>query len=181
MATSPSEPVRQVPDFVVRGHDGRRTRLSTLAAGGPLVLLVHPGLGDPRSLELLMEYRDRGRGFRMQGMQIAALSPDEPSALDFLRSERGLPFALLSDEGSGAISALGGLVGSEGLAVLLLDRARFVRHRPRAPLGSADGLLLLVKRGAVKSAKRPFPRLGGFVRDLIDLVRHRPWTTRPAR
>jgi peroxiredoxin len=178
MAAPPSESARQVPNFAVRGHDGRRTRLSSLAAGGPLVLLVHPGLGDPRSLELLMEYRDRGRGFRLQGIQIAALSPDEPSALDFLRSERGLPFALLSDEGSGAISALGGLVGSEGLAVLLLDRARFVRHRPRAPLGSADGLIVLAKRGEAKGPRRPFPRLGAFV---CDLVRHRPWITRPAR
>lgn len=172
--SSMSELSRQVPDFAVTDHEGRVTRLSRLASGGALVLLVHPGLREPRSLELLAEYRDRALGFRLQGAQIAALSPDEPSALAFLRAERGLPFALLSDRDRSAISALGGLAlgrESSGLSVLLLDRARVVRHHARAPLGSADELLRLVKRGLARGRTPAVVRLGAFLKERFVALR----------
>lgn len=168
--SSKSELSRQVPDFAVADHEGRVTRLSRLASGGALVLLVHPGLREPRSLELLMEYRDRALGFQLQGARIASLSPDDPSALAFLRSERGLPFALLSDRDRAAISALGGLAlgrESAGLSVLLLDRARVVRHRAPSPLGSADELLLLVKRGLARGRTPAVVRLFAFLRERV--------------
>lgn len=182
--SSKSELPRQVADFAVADHEGHPARLSKLASGGPLILLVHPGLRDPRSLELLIEYRDRALGFRLQGARIASLSPDEPSALAFLRSERGLPFALLSDPDRSAISALGGLaLGREtgGLSVLLLDRGLVVRHRARAPLGSADELVLLVKRGIARGRGPRLARLTAFVRERLGSLRQKSWTARPAR
>src|SRR6202140_5667988 len=115
MAQRPKNEVpRQVADFSVPEQGGRTVRLSSLTAPGPLVLLVHPGVAHPGSVALLMEYRDRVLNFQLHGAQIASISPDESSALAYVRTARGLPFTLLSDPARAALSALGALGGSGG-------------------------------------------------------------------
>ncbi|GAC1338227.1 MAG: hypothetical protein NVSMB23_05700 [Myxococcales bacterium] len=184
MAERPtSEMPRQVADFSVPEQGGKRVRLSSLTGRGPLVLLVHPGVTHPQSVALLLEYRDRALNFRQHGAQIASISPDEASALAFLRSARGLPFPLLSDPGRTALSALGALGGNggEGMAVLLLDRARRVRHQQRAALGSSEALLTLVKRGGGRGRPPFFPRLRAALRTLRVRWANRGFATRATR
>lgn len=178
-----NEAARQVADFAVLEQGGRTVRLSSLTGAGPLVLLVHPGVTHPDSLLLLMEYRDRALNFQQQGAQIASISPDETSALAFVRSARGLPFTLLSDPGRGALSALGALGGNGGhdMAVLLIDRARRVRHHEPVALGSSDALLTLVKRGAARGRLPLLPRLLDGLRSLGGRFAGPRYTTRATR
>jgi thioredoxin-dependent peroxiredoxin len=184
MAQRPKNEVpRQVADFSVPEQGGRTVRLSSLTGSGPLVLLVHPGVAHAGSVALLMEYRDRVLNFQLHGAQIASISPDESSALAYVRTARGLPFTLLSDPARAALSALGALGGSGGsdMAVLLLDRARRVRHHERVALGSSDALLTLVKRGVARGRRQFFPRLSAGLRALRDRFESRRYATRATR
>jgi thioredoxin-dependent peroxiredoxin len=178
-----SEMPRQVADFSVSEQGGLRVRLSSLTQPGPLVLLVHPGVTHAGSVALLMEYRDRVLNFKLHGAHVASISPDEASALAYVRTARGIPFMLLSDPGRTALSALGALGGNGGgeMAVLLLDRARRVRHHERSALGSSDALLTLIKRGIARGRPQIFPRLSAGLRALRDRFTSRRYATRATR
>lgn len=184
MAERPkSEVPRQVADFSLLEQGGHTVRLSSLTGPGPLVLLVHPGVTHAGSVALLMEYRDRALNFQRHGAQIASISPDETSALAFVRSARGLPFILLSDPGRAALSALGALGGNgrNDMAVLLIDRARRVRHHDGVGLGSSEALLTLIKRGLARGRPQLFPRLSARLRALRDRFASRVYVTRATR
>src|SRR5690242_12739236 len=97
----------KLPDLELLDEAGRPLALSSLAQRGPLLILFFGGLGDREGLRLLADYRDSTLALSRAGVTLCAIGHAEPSALRFLRSERGLGFAMLADADATALSRLG--------------------------------------------------------------------------
>src|SRR3954465_13665467 len=76
---------------------GKTTTLSKVAGDRVLVLLVYGGASSKDAVRHLLDFRDATMAFDKLGARIAAVSPDDPAAAAFLKTERGLGFPLLWD------------------------------------------------------------------------------------
>ncbi len=168
-------PGQHLPEVTLRTEVGKPVRLGELLQGGPLVLLFFGGSNDLRSVQRLLEFRDRTLSFHLAGARIAAISTDGPSLSAFLRSERGLAFSILSDEGGKAAAAFGMLDGQVARSAgFLIDAGLVVRQRWLGSQISAGELLTAVKRGAARpegSAKKGGRRFGRL-RHLLSTIQH---------
>ena len=97
----------KLPDLELLDEAGRPLALSSLPGRGPLVILFFGGVNDPEGLRLLADYRDSTLALFRSGVTVCAIGHAEPSALRFLRAERGLGFAMLADADATALSRLG--------------------------------------------------------------------------
>lgn len=154
----------QAADLDLLDEAGRPVVLSSLARG-PLVALVFRGPADPESLKLLREYRDATLSLRMAGVSVCAIGHADPSALSYMRMERGLGFPVLADADGTALSRWG-MLDCNGL--FLLDRGLVVRQRALDGRAPADAMLTFVRRGGMRRR----PRLGERVAHALHALAH---------
>ncbi len=134
----------QAPDLDLLDEAGKPVVLSSLAGRGPLLLLVFRDPDDEAGLELLRDYRDYTLALRRTGVSIAGVAHAEPSALAYMRMERGLGFPLLADPDGTQLSRLQLL---DQVALVLLDRRLRVRLSAAGHRAPAQQLLTLARRG----------------------------------
>jgi peroxiredoxin len=136
----------QLPDLVLLDETGKHALLSELPKGAPLVLLcIDPD--DPKSRELLRQYRDLTLALKRAGVGIAAVANAEPSSLSYLRMEMGLGFPVFADFDGTQLERVG-MKGQAGL--LLLDPELHLQQRALGGRIPADQMLSFVKRGGTR-------------------------------
>src|SRR3954467_8077443 len=94
-------------DVPLLDSKGKATSLSRLQGDRVLVLLVYEGASSPQAVRHLLDFRDATMAFDKLGARIAAVSPDEPAAAAFLKTERGLAFTVACDPGKKALREWG--------------------------------------------------------------------------
>jgi peroxiredoxin len=114
---------RTLPALTLRDDTGASVALDSLR-GKPSWLLFFRGVYCPSCRAQLQALAARAAAIESSGIELLAISPDQPEALARLRSEMGLSFRLLSDANETAVTAL-----CAGLAhcQLLADREGIVR------------------------------------------------------
>jgi peroxiredoxin len=137
----------KLPDLELLDEAGRPLALSSLAQRGPLCILFFGGLGDREGLRLLADYRDSTLALSRAGVTLCAIGHAEPSALRFLRSERGLGFAMLADADATALSRLGML---ERTGLFLVGSDLTVKLRALGTKTPADAMRAFVRRGGAR-------------------------------
>jgi peroxiredoxin len=154
----------QAPDLTLLDEMGRQVSLSSLA--GPLLVLVFRSATDEASLHLLRDYRDCTVALFREGLALCGVAQAEPSALSFLRSERGLGFPLLADP-CGAQLAKWAVCDSN--AVFLLDHELRVLQRADDERAPAEAML-----GSVRRSRRAEhqPALLARVANYLQAVRY---------
>jgi len=158
---------------------GKTTSLSRLAGDRVLVLLVYEGAASPTAVRHLLELRNATMAFDRLGARIAAVSPDEPPSAAFLKTERGLGFALACDPEKKALREWGLVdpgTGEVRESLFVLGRDRGVKALSMGKLTDADKILLFIRRGGAKGATRAEPsaaaRVGGFFVRAAAAIRH---------
>ena len=154
-------------DLDLLDEAGRPAVLSSLAAAGPLLALVFRDPSDEAGLALLRDYRDVTLALRRYGVSICAIAQAEPSALAYLRHERGLGFPLFADPDGTALSRWG-MLGATGL--LLLDPDLTVKQRALGSRAPADAMLTFVRRGGGRGHHGPRKRFAHFLRALSHAI-----------
>lgn len=137
----------RAPDLDLLDEAGRPQLLSSLARSGPLLVLVFPGVDDEQGRALLRDYRDVTLAFRKAGVSLCGIAHAEPSALAYLRHERGLGFPLFADL-DGAQLARWEMLAETG--VVLLDRDLTVKQRALGLRAPAGMMLTFVRRGIAR-------------------------------
>jgi peroxiredoxin len=114
---------RPLPSLTLRDDTGASVALDGLR-GKPTWLLFFRGVYCPSCRAQLQALAERTAAIESSGVELIAISPDQPEALARLRAELGLRFRLLSDANETAVTAL-----CAGLAhcQLLVDREGIVR------------------------------------------------------
>jgi peroxiredoxin len=114
---------RPLPALVLRDDTGAAVALDGLR-GKPSWLLFFRGSYCPSCRAQLRALAERQPAIESSGIELVAVSPDQPEALARLRGELGLSFRLLSDANETAVTAL-----CAGLAhcQLLADKSGIVR------------------------------------------------------
>ena len=141
------KPGEQAFDLLLLDETGKPTEISALARGGPLLALVFRGPDDQAGLSMLRQYRDLTLALRRAGVSVCGIAHAEPSALRFMREERGLGFPLLSDADGTALSHWG-MLDRTGFFLLAADLK--VKLRALGSRDSADALLTFVRRGGTR-------------------------------
>lgn len=149
MSWDPAAPKvgEQAFDLPLLDEAGKPAALSTLGRGGPLLALIFRDPYDEAGLKMLREYRDQTLALRRAGVSLCGVAHADPSALRFMRAERGLGFPLFSDGEGGALSRWG-MRDRSGLFLLGSDRR--VRQRLLGGIGSAEALVTFVRRGGAR-------------------------------
>ena len=138
----------------------------------------------------MTEYRDQYENIRLAGIDVAAVSVDEPAKSENVRLDLRLPFPILCDTERRLIAAWGILNeremgGIAEAAVFVIDRERRVRFHSvdktssRVPTLAVVDFLRSGMQGSVTAQRsRKFPRVEDWVRALRNAVRHgvrSPW------
>jgi peroxiredoxin len=134
----------KLPDVELLDEAGRPLSLSSLAGRGRLLILFIASLDDAEGRRLLMDYRDSTLALFRAGVTVCAIGHADPSALRFLRSERGLGFRTLADADATALSRLGML---DRTGLYLVDRDLTLKLRALGTKTPADALLTFARRG----------------------------------
>ena len=144
------KPGDQAFDLLLLDEAGKPTEISSVARGSPLLALVFRGPDDEAGLKMLREYRDLTLTLRRHGVAVCGIAHAEPSALRFMRSERGLGFPLLADADGTALNHWG-MLDRNGLFLLGPDLK--VKQRALAGRASADALMTFIRRGGARPQK----------------------------
>lgn len=165
------------PDPALLDEAGKPAELRSLFPG-PLLVLFVPWPADEATTRLLKEYRDATMVFQQIGVKVLAITPAEPSAIRFLRRERGIGFPLFSDPDATA-GAQWGLSGKLGL--FLVDRHFIVRQRALGET-APKALLNFIQRGGILTGKKSPPVVDKLVAGLARMrgLFHLPGKTRRA-
>jgi peroxiredoxin len=158
----------KLPDLELLDESGRPLSLSSLTKRGSLLILFFAGLDDPEGLRLLRDYRDSTLGLFRAGVSVCAVGHAEPSALRFLRGERGLGFPMLSDADATALSRLGML---ERTGLFLVDRDLTLKLRSLGTRTPSDTMLAFVKRGGGRTRVPLREKVAHFFRALQHALR----------
>ena len=97
-----------VPDFELPDQDGAPRRLSTLLAGGPLVLFFYPAAMTAGCTKEACHFRDLAAEFAAAGVQRVGISRDPIAKQKQFADKHSFGYPLLSD-GDGAVAALFGV------------------------------------------------------------------------
>lgn len=105
----------EVPDFELPDQDGTPRRLSTLLAGGPVVLFFYPAAMTPGCTKEACHFRDLAQEFADAGVQRIGISRDTVAKQKQFADLHGFDYPLLSDE-AGTVAKIfdvkrGGLLG----------------------------------------------------------------------
>lgn len=96
----------RVPEFEV-SLAGKKYPISSIYAAGPLVLKFYRGGWCGYCMTELKHYEKMNADFKKAGSQILAISPDTEEVSQKTRSQNGLSFDLVSDEGHGIAKKFG--------------------------------------------------------------------------
>ncbi|HET7787498.1 MAG TPA: redoxin domain-containing protein [Myxococcales bacterium] len=138
----------KLPDLELLDEAGRPLALSSLPGRGALLILFFADPGDPQGLRLLADYRDSTLALFRAGVTVCAIGHADPAALRFLRSERGLGFAMLADPDATALSRLGML---ERTGVFLAGRDLTLKLRSLGSRAAADAMVAFARRGGART------------------------------
>ena len=135
----------------------------------------------------MADYGHSVNGFVAQGVQLAALSVDEPERSRDLRARLGLPYPLLTDPGRDVIRSWGLFNPKEagGIArpaTYLLGPGRRVLFRNLdeiAARAQAAEMLAYLREGQEPPSSRVRPRLGDFAGSLAGMLRFGKRSPRP--
>lgn len=158
----------KLPDLELLDEAGRPLALSSLTARGSLLILFFTGVDDPEGLRLLTDYRDSTLGLFRAGVTVCAIGHAEPSALRFLRSERGLGFRMLADADATALSRLGML---DRTGLFLVDRDLTLKLRALGTRTPADAMLAFARRGGSRTKVPLRERVAHFFQTLQHALR----------
>lgn len=86
-----------MPNFVLPDETGRLVSLSSMLESGPAVISINRGHWCPYCRLELHALTERYGDIRTAGAQLIAIMPDVAEVTRRYRSERGLPFPILSD------------------------------------------------------------------------------------
>src|SRR4029453_3139331 len=86
-----------VEDFELPDQDGVPRRLSTLLAGGPVVLFFYPAAMSSGCTAEACTFRDLAAEFRGAGPQRVGISRDRPERQKQFADRHGFDYPLLSD------------------------------------------------------------------------------------
>ena len=89
----------RAPEFALANAQGRLTSSADLLALGPLIIKFFRGRWCPYCVTELEAWRELYPSVREAGALMVAVSPQTNQQSDFMASQHGLPFALLSDPG----------------------------------------------------------------------------------
>lgn len=95
------------PDLAGRDAEKHEVRLSSYR-GKPVVVFFYPADGTPGCTKEACAFRDAWKRFEQSNVGIIGVSNDSTASHEKFQHEKGLPFALASDE-SGAIGAAYGV------------------------------------------------------------------------
>ena len=87
------------PEFTLNDATGRLVRSADLLALGPLIIKFFRGRWCSYCSTELEAWRDRYEQLRERGALMAAVSPQTERQNDFMVTQHGLPFPVLSDPG----------------------------------------------------------------------------------
>jgi len=105
-AAAPGLPIdRALPSLVLRDDTRASVALDTVR-GKPSWLLFFRGVYCPSCRAQLEALKTHAAEIESSGVELIAISPDQPEALARLRSDMGLSFRLLSDSSEAAVTAL---------------------------------------------------------------------------
>jgi thioredoxin-dependent peroxiredoxin len=93
-----------VPDFELPDQDGAPRRLSTLMAGGPLVLFFYPAAMTAGCTREACHFRDLAAEFAAAGVQRVGISRDPVAKQKQFADKHSFDYPLLSDE-DGSVAA----------------------------------------------------------------------------
>jgi peroxiredoxin Q/BCP len=94
-------------DFELPDQDGVPRRLSTLLAGGPVVLFFYPAAMTSGCTAEACTFRDLAAEFREAGAQRVGISRDLPDRQKEFADRHGFDYPLLSDSDSRVAAAFG--------------------------------------------------------------------------
>jgi peroxiredoxin len=89
----------QAPEFALNDGRGRLVRSADMLALGPLVVKFFRGRWCPYCVTELEAWRELHDTLRERGVLMVAIGPQTERQNDFMVSQLGLPFAVLSDPG----------------------------------------------------------------------------------
>lgn len=119
----------KAPDFSLIADNGKPFKLSSKVKGNAL-LVFYPGDGLPVCKQQMMDYRDGYDKFNDMGVEVIAISADEPSYIKSFKKENDLPFTLLSDT-EGEVAKMYGTFGWFGVkrSVFFVDKNLEIKYR----------------------------------------------------
>jgi peroxiredoxin len=88
---------QKAPEFALRDANHRMVRSADLLALGPLVVKFFRGRWCPYCVTELETWRDRYNAMRERGVLLVAISPQVQRQSDFMATQHGLPFPVLTD------------------------------------------------------------------------------------
>jgi thioredoxin-dependent peroxiredoxin len=96
-----------VGDFELLDQDGVPRRLSTLLAGGPVVLFFYPAAMTGGCTKEACSFRDLAAEYRKAGVQRVGISRDLPAKQKKFAELNNFDYPLLSDPDSAVATAMG--------------------------------------------------------------------------
>jgi peroxiredoxin Q/BCP len=117
----------QAPAFAATDQNGDE-RTNTDFGGSKLVMYFYPKAFTPGCTTEACDFRDRYELFSESGVEIIAISPDQPDKLAKFKNEHDLPFDLLSDPDNEISTAYGayGLKKNYGREYMGIIRSTFL-------------------------------------------------------
>jgi peroxiredoxin Q/BCP len=97
----------RVPDLAVTTHDGRRTTLAGLAAGGPLVVFFYPKAFTAGCTAQACHFRDLGAEFAELGASRVGVSRDDTDTQARFVTEHEFDYPLIADPDGDVAKAFG--------------------------------------------------------------------------
>lgn len=116
-------PGDEIPDFELPDQDGMPRRLSTMLAGGPVVLFFYPAAMTSGCTKEACHFRDLAGEFDAVGAQRVGISLDGVDKQKKFSDKHGFDYPLLSDE-DGAVARTFGV--KRPLGALKVKRRTFV-------------------------------------------------------
>ncbi len=95
------------PEFALRDASNRMVRSADLLALGPLVIDFFRGRWCPYCVTELEMWRDRYGALRESGVLLVAISPQIERQSDFMATQHGLPFPVLTDTNNAVAERFG--------------------------------------------------------------------------
>ncbi len=97
----------KAPEFGLRDANNRIVRSADLRALGPLVVNFFRGRWCPYCVTELETWRDQYDGLRERGVVLVAISPQTQRQSDFMVTQHGLPFPVLTDANNAVAERFG--------------------------------------------------------------------------
>jgi peroxiredoxin Q/BCP len=118
----------RVPDFELPDQTGTARSLTSLLAGGPVVLFFYPAAMTPGCTKEACDFRDSVPNFGRIDATVIGVSRDSVASHDRFKKKRTLPFALASDADGKTSAAYGTWVEKSmyGRKYMGMERATFL-------------------------------------------------------